>query len=145
MVPPYTWPILAFIKLDPSQNETGRNLEVVQGVFRSCKICYSRAPGGQGKHQITLVHKNKITFQKVLDNFAFNKKSHYLLTQMCVCLSVRLCISATNLKNLWLVRWMVAKFSGPANLLASNFWAGDLDPGAPGVRSWPQKGGFCQI
>ena len=35
---------------------------------------------------------------------------------------------------------MVAKFSGPANLLASNIWADDLDPGASGSGPDPKKG-----
>ena len=59
---------------------------------------------------------------------------------MCVCLSVHLCVSATNLNNLWHVCWMVAKFSGPANLLTSNFWAGDLAPGPPGSGPDPKNG-----
>ena len=80
-------PYLAIILLYyPSRSEESRNFVVVQGVFRSCKICSSRAPGGHRKNRIT--HKIKITFQKVQDNFACMKKSRNLLTQMSVTLSV---------------------------------------------------------
>jgi hypothetical protein len=37
---------------------------------------------------------------------------------------------------------MGPKFSGAPTLLASNFWAGDPDPGPFGVRPGPRKMGF---
>ena len=39
-----------------------------------------------------LVHKIKITYLMVLDNFAFMKKMRYFITRMCVCPSVRLSV-----------------------------------------------------
>ena len=49
-----------------------------------------------------------------------------------VCLSVRLCVSATKSNNIWHIGGLATEFSGPAKLLASNFWAGDSDPGPSG-------------
>ena len=72
---------------NPSLSEEGKNFVVVQGALGSCKICSSRAPGGQMMHRIILVRTIKITFQKVLNNFAFIKKLRYFMTQMCVCAS----------------------------------------------------------
>ena len=50
---------------------------MVQGAFGPCKIGPSRAPGGQGMRRKVLVHKIKITYLMVLDNFAFMKKMGY--------------------------------------------------------------------
>ena len=64
-----------------------------RGVIRFGKICSSKAPGGQGMHQIILVHKIKMSWNVFHYNFAFMKKLRYLLMQMsvrpCVCPSVR--------------------------------------------------------
>ena len=63
-----------------------------RGVIRFGKICSSKAPGGQGMHQIILVHKIKMSQNVFHYNFAFMKKLRYLLMQMCVCLSVCPCV-----------------------------------------------------
>ena len=68
---------------------------MVQGAFGPLKIGPSRAPGGQGIRKKVLVHKIKITYLMVPDNFAFMKKMRYFITRMCVCASVRLCVCAS--------------------------------------------------
>ena len=73
-----------------------------------------------------------------------------------VCVSVCVCVSVPSKKccNFWTVGRIGAKFSGPTNLLASNFWVGDLDPAALGVRPVSAKsissgglgaGGSCKM
>ena len=60
-------------------------------VVKGIRISSSQAPGGQGLHRIILVRKIKITFQKVLDNFAFIKKIGLFSdpsVHLCVCVSV---------------------------------------------------------
>ena len=63
----------------------------VQGAFGPLKIGPSRGPGGQGIRKKVLVHKIKITYLMVPDNFAFIKKNA-LFYNPNVCLSVRLCV-----------------------------------------------------
>ena len=65
---------------------------------------------------------------------------------MGVCLSVRpsICpsVTATMWNNFWPQGQIVEKFSGSTYLLASNFWAVNLDPQALRVRPGPPKVGF---
>ena len=66
---------------------------VVQGAFGPLKIGPSRAPGGQGIRKKVLVHKTKITYLMVPDNFAFMKKNALFYNPnvcLSVCASVRL-------------------------------------------------------
>ena len=62
--------------------------------------------------------------------------------RLCICASVRRCITAKKCCNFWLVWMICSKFSGPTKILASNFWPGDLDHEALGDRPGPQKVGF---
>ena len=65
---------------------------------------------------------------------------------ICFCLSVRVSVrvSVTLKKchNFWTVGRTGAKFSGPSFLLTSNFWAGEPDSAALGVRPGPQINRF---
>ena len=49
-------------------------------------------------------------------------------------------VSTTNLNSLGPHEWIATKFSGSTQLLASNFRAGDLDPGPSGSGPDPEKG-----
>ena len=59
---------------------------------------------------------------------------------LCVCVSVRI----KKLNNFWWNERILMKFSGPVQLLASNFWAGESDQPAQRLRPWAENGLFLE-
>ena len=112
---------------------------MVQWVLDSNKIFSSRAPRGQGKHLITLVYKNKLPFQKVPDNFAFMKKTLYLLTQLCLCASPQK--SAVTFYSL---DRSAQNFWGPLKSLQVIFGRVTQTLGPSGSGWDPKTRGYCQ-
>ena len=138
----------SFVFTNPSWVKR-RNFVVVQGVFRSFKICSSRAPGGQGMHGIILVHIIK-TFQKVPDNFAFIKNR--VITEPNVCPSVCLCDCPSGCLPLRKSAITFDPLEGSArnfqgSLTSSQVIFGRVTwtPGPSGSGPDPEKGGFCRI
>ena len=99
-----------------------------------------------------LVHKIKITYLMVLDNFAFMKKMRYFITRMCVCLSVRLSVcpsvrlspleSAITFER---VCRSAPNFQGRPNSLQVIFGRVTRIPDPSGSGPDPEKGVLRQI
>ncbi len=61
-----------------------------------------------------------------------------------VCLSVCLSVRIKKLNNFWWNERILIKFSGPVQLLASNFWAGESDQPAQRLQPWAKNGLFLE-
>ena len=92
-------------------------------------------------------------FQKVPDNFAFMKKLHYFITQMCVRVSmcpcvqviVRPSVTAKSAVTYESLDRPARNFQGPLNSLQVIFGWVIWTPGPSGSGPDPEKGGFCQF
>jgi len=65
--------------------------------------------------------------KKDIKNFTHPYMGGRVCVCLCVCLSVCVSILIKKLNNFWLNERILMKFSGSAQLLTSNFWAGVSD------------------
>jgi len=64
--------------------------------------------------------------------------------RVSVCVSVCVSVWIKKLNNFWWNERILMKFSGPVQLLASNFWAGESDQPAQRLRPWAENGLFLE-